>query len=69
MSRKVYDNVTNPSDVGEADTLGFLEIYRDRVDAGGPYFCLSRNRLEVYRYGHCGPSGEVIRLPAFAFEE
>jgi len=62
-------NVTNPPDVGEADSLGFLEIYRDRVDAGGPYFCLSRNRLEVYRYGHCGPSGEVIRLPAFAFEE
>ena len=56
-------SVTNPPDVGEADTLGYLEIYRDRVDADGPYFCLSRNRLEVHRYGNCGPLAATIRTP------
>jgi hypothetical protein len=61
----VYDNVTNPPDVGEADTLGFLEIYRDRVDADGPYFCLSRNRLEVHRYWNCRSLAATTRQPAY----
>ena len=54
-------DVTNPPDSGPAESLGRLEIYRDRVDADGPYFCLSRNRLEVHHYGACGPLAAKLR--------
>ncbi len=54
-------DVTNPPDSSPADSLGFLEISRDRVDADGPYFSLSRNRLEVHRYGNCGPLAATLR--------
>jgi len=52
-------DLTNPPDSPPAESLGFLEISRDRVDADGPYFCLSRNRLEVHRYGGCGPFAAI----------
>ncbi len=54
-------DVTNPPDAGPAENLGYLEISRDRVDADGPYFSLSRNRLEVHRYGNCGPLAARLR--------
>jgi hypothetical protein len=54
-------DVTDPPNSSPADSLGFLEISRDRVDADGPYFCLSRNRLEVHRYGNCGPLAARLR--------
>jgi len=54
-------DVTNPPDSPPAENLGYLEINRDRVDADGPYFCLSRNRLEVHRYGNCGPLAATLR--------
>ena len=59
--RHVAMDVTNPPDAGPADSLGFLDISRDRVDADGPYFCLSRNRLEVHHYGNCGPLAAMFR--------
>jgi len=48
-------DVTNPPDADEVENLGYLDVSRDRVDADGPFFCLSRGRLEVHRYGNCGP--------------
>ncbi len=54
-------DVTRAPESNRVDSLGYLQINRDRVAADGPYFCLSRNRLEVHRYGTCGPLAARIR--------
>ncbi len=64
-SQHVATDVTNPPRVVLAEDIGFLDIFRNRVDADGPYFCLSRNRLEVHRYGNCGPLAAKIRPVSF----
>jgi len=58
--RHFATSVTDPPNAVEAETLGYLDIPRDRVDADGRYFCLSRSRLESHRYGGCGPFPSTI---------
>lgn len=66
-SRHYAVDVTDPPDEGEAENLGFLDVPRNRADADGTYFCLSRTRLEVFRYGDCSPPR--VGRPATAYSD
>jgi len=48
-------DVTDPGNVTEIENLGWLDVYRDRVDSDGPFLSVSRDRLEVHHYGICPP--------------
>jgi len=62
--RHTVIDVTHPPDVDEAENLGFLDVLRNRVDADGRYFCVSRYRLESYLYGDC--NAPQVGRPAIA---
>jgi hypothetical protein len=49
-------DVTDPGTVTEIENLGWLDIYRNRVDTDGPFLTVSRDRLEVHQYGICRPA-------------
>jgi len=57
--------MTDPGEVTEIENLGWLDVYRNRVDTDGPYLSVSRGRLEVHRYGICPSEAITIEHPAF----
>lgn len=58
-------DVTDPGNVTEAENLGALDVYRNRVDRDGSAFAVSLlGRLEVHFYGICRPPMKPVDHPA-----
>ena len=59
-------DLADPSGLTESENLGFLDVDRNRVDARGSFFAVSRDRLEVHHYGVCRSSAQSSVHPAVA---
>jgi hypothetical protein len=57
-------DLTDPAEVTELENLGWLDVQRNRVDADGNFFTVSRGRLEVHHYGICTPPVAPTLHPA-----
>jgi hypothetical protein len=57
--------VMDPTGSPQGESLGWLDVARNRVDADGGFFCVARDRLEVHRYGQCGPFPATVPWPAY----